>query len=215
MNEIVAIECKKLCLSFAPQTANALFDNLSFSIKAGERIAVTGPSGCGKSTLLRCLLGIVEPTAGEILINGQVLDAQSVWKIRGEIAFVPQEADLGCGIVREFIEKPFSYRINADKSDNLKRLPHLMQSVGLENKLLTSEIGSLSGGEKQRLALISALLLDRPILMLDEISSALDNDSAKLVFDLLKNLKNKTIIGAVHDSSKMPFASREIKIGEV
>jgi len=142
-----------------------LFADLSFSIEPGERIAITGPSGCGKSTLLRCLLGIVEPTAGEILINGQNLNAKSIWKIRGEIAVVPQEADLGCGTVSEFIEKPFSYRINADKSDNLRNLPHLMQSLGLDKKLLTSETGSLSGGEKQRMALISALLLNRPILL--------------------------------------------------
>lgn len=214
MKNSVAIETVNLSVSFAPLPAEPLFSNLSFSINPGENIALTGPSGCGKTTLLRCMQGLAEPTSGEVRINGEALNAKSVWHIRGQIAFVPQEADLGRGSVREFIERPFKYRINAAKSANPDKLVYLMQTLALDASMLSSDIGSLSGGEKQRIALVSALLLDRPILLLDEVASALDSNNAQLVFDLLSEQKNKTIIGVVHDGAKMPFATREISVCE-
>ena len=214
MQTSVAIEVENLSVSFDLDSPKRVFENLSFSVYAGEHIALTGASGVGKSTLLRCLLGLVEPNAGEIVIDGEVLNAKSVWNLRGQMAFVPQEADLGVGATREFIERPFKYRINFEKAKNLENLSNYMQALGLDLKLLDSKVGSLSGGEKQRMALVSALLLDRPILLLDEVASALDSDSAKLVFNLLAGLKEKTIIGVVHDGAKMPFATREIGIGE-
>ncbi len=207
-----AVKAEKLSVSFGLDVPKIIFADLSFSVCAGEHIAFTGPSGSGKSTVLRCLLGLVEPTAGEITIGDQVLNAKSIWNLRGEMAFVPQEADLGVGTAREFIERPFKYRINLTKIGNLNKLPYYMNKVGLDMKLLDSKTGSLSGGERQRMALISALLLDRPILLLDEVVSALDKKSAELVFDLLAGLKDKTIIGVVHDGAKMPFATREIGI---
>ncbi len=212
MQASTVIKAKKLSVSFELDPPKIIFEDLSFSICAGEHIALTGPSGAGKSTVLRCLLGLIEPSSGEILIGDQVLNSKSIWNLRGEMAFVPQEADLGGGTSREFIERPFKYHINLAKIGNLNRLPDYMKMVGLDMKLLDSKTGALSGGEKQRIAIISALLLDRPILLLDEVASALDSDSTKLVFDLLAGLKEKTIIGVVHDESKMPFATREINI---
>jgi len=214
MQTSVVIEVENLSVSFGLDSPKRVFADLSFSVCAGEHIALTGQSGVGKSTVLRCLLGLVEPSAGEILIDGEVLNAKSIWNLRGQMAFVPQEADLGVGTAREFIERPFKYRINLAKAKNLANLLDYMSALGLDHKLLDSKIGSLSGGEKQRIALISALLLDRPILLLDEVASALDSDSAELVFNLLAGLKEKTIVGVVHDGAKMPFATREIGIGE-
>jgi len=212
MQTSIAIEAKNLRVSFGVDSPNILFEGLSFEIASGEHIALTGPSGSGKTTLLRCLLGLIEPTAGEILIEGQFLNPKSVWKIRGQMGFVPQEADIGEGTVRDFIERPFKYRINHAKAENLKDVPEQMHAVGLDIKLLDSTTEALSGGEKQRIALVSALLLDRPILLLDEVASALDDESAKLVFGRLAGLKDKTIIGVVHDGKKMPFATREIGV---
>ena len=203
------IEVRDLTVTFGDAP---LFEGLSFSIAPGEHVVLTGPSGTGKSTVLRCLLGFVEPTRGEITMCGEALTPHSVWRIRSQMAFVPQEADLGQGTAREFIDSPFQYRVNIPKVANRERLPELLQAVGLNDALLSSEIGSLSGGEKQRIALVSALLLDQPILLLDEVTSALDKDNAARVHRLLASLKDKTIIGVVHEENGMPFATRQIAI---
>jgi ABC-type lipoprotein export system ATPase subunit len=212
MNEDAIIEAENLTVSFGTNPANRLFSGVSYRIKAGEHVALTGPSGCGKTTMLRCLVGLAEPTAGTIRICGEHLTAKSIWSLRGKMAFVPQEPDLGHGSAHGFLECPFKYRINAGKSENLKKAPELMDRLGLNQTLLNSDVGELSGGEKQRLALVAALLLERPILLLDEVVSALDDDNSKRVFELLAELKSTTIIGVVHDGIRMPFATREIRI---
>ncbi len=189
-----------------------LFNDFSFSVPAGEHIALTGPSGSGKSTMLRCLLGFTEPDSGDILINGKILSVKSVWNIRSQMAYVPQEPDLGKGTTLDFLERPFKYSANKLKSDNLDQLHCYIHSLGLDKKLLSSDIGSLSGGEKQRIALVSALLLDRPILLLDEVASAIDKANTKLVFNLLAGLTDKTIIGVVHHAEGLPFATRRIEM---
>lgn len=209
MQASVAIEARGVSVAFSD---TPLFEGLSFSIAPGEHVALTGPSGTGKSTMLRCLLGLVEPTSGEIAVFGETLNPHSVWNIRSQMAFVPQEADLGRGTAREFIDRPFLYRVNASKVANCDRLPELLETVGLNESLLASDLGSLSGGEKQRVALVSALLLGRPILLLDEVTSALDKESSARVQGLLASLKDKTIVGVVHEGEGMPFATRQVSV---
>jgi putative ABC transport system ATP-binding protein len=211
MSESSVIGVKSLKVSFGAAT---LFEDLSFSIAAGEHVALTGPSGCGKSTVLRCLLGFVEPDCGEIRIGGERVNGKSVWQLRTRLAFVPQEADLGEGTAREFLVRPFSYRVNDALAGNVERIPELLAAVGLADALLDVSVDTLSGGEKQRIALVSALLLDRPILLVDEVTSALDKDSAERVCELLAGLRGKAIVGVVHEGERMPFATRRIPIGE-
>jgi putative ABC transport system ATP-binding protein len=204
-----AIEARDVSVTFGE---TSIFEGVSFSIAPGEHVALTGASGCGKSTLMRCLLGLVEPSSGDVSILGEVISPQSVWRIRRNLALVPQEADLGAGLVRDFIDRPFGYRANAALAANRERLPDLMRAVGLGVGLLSSVVGALSGGEKQRIALVSALLLERPILLLDEVTSALDRENRARVCDLLAGLTSTTIVGIVHEGEGMPFATRQIAV---
>ncbi len=179
---------------------------------SGERVALTGPSGSGKSTILGCILGFVQPTEGSVAVEGTVLTPDTVWTIRRRIAYVPQEADLGRGRVCDFMERPFSYSANRSLRGNRLRIPSLFDALGLNHSLMETDVARLSGGEKQRIALVAALLLDRPLLLLDEVTSALDEASASRVTALLVQQQNLTMLGVVHEGMRMPFATREVKV---
>ncbi len=179
-------------------------------VDRGEKVSITGPSGSGKSTVLRCLLGLVVPQEGAIRIHGHSVSERDVWEMRRSIAYVAQEPDLGTGTAREVIERPFSYKANANLRDNLRRVPELMEDFSLSQALLDKEMPTLSGGEKQRVALISAILLDRPILLLDEASSALDKANKLAVTRFLRQADDLTVLSVSHDMEWAAFSDRVI-----
>lgn len=188
----------------------ALFSNLSLEVARGERVVLTGASGIGKSTLLRCILGFTIPESGEILVNGVPVDGETVWRLRTQVAYVPQEPELGEGTLRRWFEQPFSFKANSHLKDNLERLPRLLQRLSLPATLLEAEVARLSGGEKQRVVLISALLLEREVLLLDEPTSALDRENSLAVVSLLRSLEGLTILSISHDSHFLDLADRVI-----
>jgi len=168
-----------------------------------------GESGLGKSTLLRCILGFV-PFQGEISVQGIRLSSRTVWEIRQRIAFVPQEPDLGEGNLREWFERPFTFRANAHLKGALKRLPGLLDQFRLPSGLLDKAVSTLSGGEKQRMALIAALLLERKILLMDEPTSALDEANSERVGAYLQSLEETTLLSVSHDGTLLNLFDRVI-----
>ncbi len=186
------------------------FRNFSLEIAPGERVILTGESGLGKSTLLKCLLGFTIPESGEIFIDGLPVSGETVWRIRTRLAYVPQEPELGEGILRQWFEQSFTFKANAHLKGNLSRLPELFDRLSLSPALLDAAVDTLSGGEKQRAALIAALLLDRKILLLDEPTSALDKKNSLAVTSLLRSLDGATILGISHDTNFLTLADRLI-----
>lgn len=186
--------------------------DFSLSVPAGRKVLLTGPSGCGKSTVLRCLLGFVTPQAGSVHIAGERLTAESVWRLRRRLAYVGQEPDLGSGLVRDILQQPFHYRANAALRDNLRRVPDLFDAFGLARALLDKNIGDLSGGEKQRVALICALLLDRRIFLLDEVTSALDPASKRRVLDYFQSRTEATTLFVAHDAEWFSFVDQVVQM---
>jgi putative ABC transport system ATP-binding protein len=186
--------------------------DLSFQVERGERVVITGESGRGKSTLLKCLLGLTIPESGEILVDGTPLNGETVWSLRRLIAYLPQEPELGEGTLQQWLEHPFTFKANAHLKGNLSKIPELLNSLLLPSSLLDADVATLSGGEKQRAALIAALLLDREVLLLDEPSSALDDKSGLEVVSLLNSLENKTIIAVSHDEKILRMADRVIPL---
>jgi len=189
-----------------------IYDDLSLSVAKGEKITITGPSGSGKSTLLKCLMGFVPIQSGNIQIFEQPLTAKSVWEIRRQIAYVAQEPDPGTGTAQQAIERPFAYRANYHRRDKLKQVAALLEQFALDKDIVQKDISKLSGGEKQRIALVSALLLDRPLLLLDEASSALDTDNKQLVADYIRQKNGLTVISVAHDPQWQNFADRVIQL---
>jgi ABC-type iron transport system FetAB ATPase subunit len=204
-----ALETRDVTIRFNGQT---VLQGFSMMLKVGEKAVLTGPSGGGKSTVLRCLLGFVAPESGTVAIGDTPLTAETVWTLRRRVAYVGQEPELGGGLVRQVLERPFHYRANAALKGNLQRAPDLFETFGLARSLLDKEAGDLSGGEKQRVALVSALLLDRPIFLLDEITSALDPASKDAVIGYFRRRDDVTVLFVAHDTERFAFADKVVSL---
>ena len=204
-----AIEINGLCVRIEAQQ---IISNLDLRLEKGQKITLMGRSGSGKSTLLRCLLGFMWPEAGTIRIFGQELTPQSIWQLRVHLAYVAQEPEMGKGKVRALLEQPFHFRANRNLHDNLQQVPALFERLHLASTLLDKDISQLSGGEKQRVALISALLLKRPILLLDEASSALDPRARDAVIDLLRSREDLSVLSVSHDQEWLGFSETTIDL---
>ena len=204
-----ALDIRDLSIRFGDTT---LLSGFSLSLDPGEKVALSGPSGSGKTSILRCILGFLTPETGAISVFGKELTEKTVWHIRREAAHVAQEPELGEGTVEEVLTRPFEFRGNQHLKYNLIHIPDLCERLLLPLSILDSSMTELSGGEKQRIALISALLLQRPLLLLDEASSALDKDATKAVQLLLASLEDLTILSISHDDSWLSFSDRVISL---
>ena len=175
---------------------------VSFKIERGSRVAIVGPSGAGKSTILNLMERFYEPTAGDILLDGQPVRSLSRADLRGQIGYVEQDAPVLAGSIREnlLIGSP-------DATD--KDLKRVLAEVNLTAVLkrdkngLDAEVGEqgimLSGGERQRLAIARTLLAAPPIMLLDESTSSLDGLNEQRMREAIDAVaKNRTMIVIAH-----------------
>ncbi|MCC5848575.1 MAG: ABC transporter ATP-binding protein [Verrucomicrobia bacterium] len=206
------LEIEDLSLRVGERT---LFEQLCLRISPGERVTVQGPSGCGKSSLLRAVLGFWPPTEGTVRVGGEVLDDHSVWHLRLRMAWVPQEADLGPGTVLEALDRPLAYHANRRIQRDEAQLRSWMGDLALSREILDQPTDRLSGGEKQRVALLAALQLQRPLLLLDEPVSALDGDNRARVAKLLGQQKDQSILAVSHDREGLGLDERFLHLGEL
>lgn len=211
MTEAAAIEIRELSLRMS---GRPLFEGFSLRLARGERVTLTGPSGCGKSSILRSLLGFVLPSAGELSVEGQTLSAANVWALRRRLAYVPQESDPGDGTVEQFLGRLFSYRANSHLRAEESQTRALFERFLLPWELRHSALGDLSGGEKQRVAILCAVLLERPIFLLDEASSALDPDARAAVLDYFRERRDATILSISHDPDGFDLGGRAVLLGD-
>lgn len=191
---------------------------VSFGVQEGEFIAIMGPSGCGKSTLLHLLGGLLSPTSGKILINGEdlaaVSDAQRTDIRRRKIGFVFQRFNLFPTLTAEgnlrLAETIHSG--NGKKSDERRR--EVLRLLKLENKMHHKPL-ELSGGEQQRVALARAIVNNPAIILADEPTGNLDTENSKIVLDMFKELNekfNQTIIMITHNPEAAENCHRIIRM---
>ena len=180
-----------------------VFEGFSGSLDAGERVRVAGPSGCGKTSFLSMVLGFLKPTAGTITYSDD---------IRAPASYVPQEADFGmCGTADEWIRRVFSYRRNRGCGVTDAAVAAWLERLRLPPAVRTTRVASLSGGEKQRIAIAVAALLPRRVIILDEPFSALDEATARVVADELAKL-DRAILYTSHVDIAPGFATREVTL---
>lgn len=193
--------------------------DFSLSIQAGETIAIVGRSGAGKTSLVNLLTRALEPSKGQILLDGIAIDAIKLDSLRAQIAMVNQQVIL----FNDTVKHNIAYGSLADKSeaqihhaakmafadDFIQKLPHGYDSeIGAEGL-------QLSGGQRQRLSIARALLKDAPILILDEATSALDNESEFFIQKALDNImQNRTTLVIAHRLTTIENADRIVVMNQ-
>jgi len=205
------IEVKNLSYRYGENEAY-VFKNLNFVIHPGETVAITGASGCGKTTLLKCLMGLITPTEGEILIDDKPL--KKLPHYRSQIAAVMQEDQLLSGDIAENIAC-FSPQINLKQVHECARMACIDQEINnmpMNYNILVGDMGtSLSGGQKQRVILARALYREPRILFMDEATSHLDVNNESLVNENIKQLDITRVIVA-HRPETVKSAGRQINL---
>ncbi|MEU9474262.1 thiol reductant ABC exporter subunit CydD [Streptomyces sp. NPDC048191] len=192
---------------------------VSFTVEPGETVALVGPSGAGKSTLLNVLLGFVEPTGGRVRVGGADLVDLDLEEWRSRIAWVPQRPHLYAGTIAENV------RLARPDADDVAVRRALRDAGALEfvdalpegaGTVLGEDGAGLSAGQRQRLALARAFLADRPVLLLDEPTAALDGGTeAEVVAAVRRLAAGRTVLLVVHRPALLDVADRVVRLESV
>ena len=184
-----------------------IFENISLTVKKGEVVVIVGPSGCGKSTFLRCLNALEEIQEGEIILDGNPvrMEGSDLVKLRERIGMVFQSYDLfpHMTVLENVMLAPVKVK-KRSKKEVEKEAMELLERVGLFEKK-DYYPRQLSGGQKQRVAIVRALIMHPEILLLDEITAALDPEMVREVLDVVLALarEGRTMLIVTHE---MQFA---------
>lgn len=212
------IELKNVTKTYhlGDEVLNAL-DNVSFSVQAGEFIAITGPSGSGKSTLANIIGGLDRPSTGSVVVDGNdlshVTDRQLSDYRNQHIGFIFQSFNLqGTQTALENVTLPLIFsRMKA--KERKARAIECLKAVGLDDRL-KHKPGQLSGGQRQRVAIARALAVKPSIIIADEPTGNLDSARGEEIMHLLKDLNKQgiTLIIITHDMNIARQAGRTIQI---
>ena len=182
---------------------HAIFEDFNLDVHKGEVVVIIGPSGCGKSTLLRCLNGLEPIQAGEILLDGEPVlrGSPSITRMRQKIGMVFQSYELfpHKTILENILLAPRKVQ-KRSRAEVEKEALELLQKVGLADRK-DDYPRQLSGGQKQRVAIVRALCMHPEILLLDEITAALDPEMVREVLEVVLSLarSGSTMVIVTHE----------------
>ncbi len=181
----ILINLKRICFGY-PQKPG-LLDGFDFTLRAKERVGIIGPNGCGKTTFLYIIMGLIRPDRGEVEIFQKPRNSEADFKeVRRRIGFLFQNSDdqLFCPSVKEEVAfGPLNFGLNRQKVHQV--VTDTLKKVGLEGFESRTPY-SLSGGEKRRLALATIFAMDPEVLLLDEPTIGLDEETVNRITEILK-----------------------------
>ncbi len=186
-----------------------ILEDINFTVNKGDIVTVTGPSGGGKSTLLKLMGLLISPTAGKIYYKNKEIIEYEATEYRKQVSYFFQNAVLFDQTVRQNLSFPADIREdNFDES----RAKEGLETVQLPSTYLDKPIKDLSGGEKQRVALIRNLMYPPEVLLMDEVTSSLDQENREAVLSYIHRLNKEelvTILWVTHNQEEIN-ASNEI-----
>jgi peptide/nickel transport system ATP-binding protein len=213
------LEARGLSKSYGQ--GSLVVDNVSFSIARGETLGLVGESGSGKSTIARMVLGLVEPTSGSVLFDGEPLTGISQrilrpLRCRMQVVFQDPFAALNPRMrVRDIIAEPLVIHRACPRAELRPRTAELLQAVGLDDSALARYPHEFSGGQRQRINIARALALRPDLVVLDEPVSALDVSVGAQIVNLLRDLQREFALTYLFISHSMPlvrYLARDIAV---
>lgn len=195
-----------------PGAATPALKNLNFTIQPGEMVAIVGPVGCGKSTLANALPRLLDIQPGQLFLDGHDLTQIRLQDLRAAIAYVPQDSFLFSTTIQNNVRygEPLEEQLEVEYAAKQAQIHPEILNFPRQYKTLVGERGiTLSGGQRQRTALARALLVDRPILILDDALSSVDNQTATDILNALTTgNQRKTVLFISHQLSAAATAER-------
>lgn len=189
-----------------------ILQDISLRVEKGDFLTIKGASGSGKSTLLQLMASMISPTSGEIHYKGKRIKEYDLTDYRREVSYSFQNATLFGETVRDNLTFPYEIR---NQAFDEKRALQALEKVKLPKEYLDYAITSLSGGEKQRVALIRNVLFMPDVLLLDEVTSALDAETRHILMEEIMRLnteKGTTIVWVTHNTEEIQAAKHVIEI---
>ncbi|MFV9670473.1 iron efflux ABC transporter ATP-binding subunit FetA [Pantoea sp. KXB25] len=189
-----------------------LLQPISLQLYPGDNVLLTGPSGSGKSTLLKILASLMSPTAGQIFFNGSDITTLEAETYRQQVSYCFQTPQLFGQTVYDNLALPWQIRHQKPSRD---ALVSALESVNLAAAMLDKPAEQLSGGEKQRVGLLRNLQFMPQVLLLDEVTSALDEENRQTVLSLIRRVSAENQIAVVrisHDIQDIEQAEQVLRL---
>lgn len=191
----IMIECNNISIK---KENKLILDNINLKIKKGEKILIRGESGSGKTSLIRSML-FFEKFSGSLIFENNEINIENITEYRNNIGYIGQRIPNFHYSVGEFLKIHENFKFNRSNIFNVRYVEKLLEKLNFETSILKSKFNILSGGEKQRIAVIGILLLDRPIYIYDEVTSALDPKNIDSLISLIMEDKKKTVLAISHN----------------
>lgn len=205
----ILIECKNIVFGYTPK--DTILNDVSFSLKKNEYVCIVGANGCGKSTLGKIIVGLLKPRSGSIILNNEVITRKNISSLKKSTGIVLENPDnqfIGLSVQDDIA---FGLENKCVPRDQMQKIIDETSKFVETYELLKASPKSLSGGQKQLVAITSVLAMQPDLIVFDEATSMLDAKSKHLVNQLMLSLKqSKTIISITHDMEEAAKADRII-----